>query len=151
MSTVDDVPGEERSLFDSSESEPLSADLNPLLDAMLEVRGATAAAVVTSDAELLASRSLDRALLERAVEVITGALAAGRALGELLPAADNGDAEDPEQVTLMFGEGPILLTPVPGTQRVLVLALANEQDLGRARLMLRGALGRLARSVLAGH
>ena len=150
MSTVDDVPGEDRFLFDSGESEPLSVDLNPLLEAMLEVRGVMAAAVVTADAELLASRSLDRALLERTLEVITGALAAGRALGELLPAADGG-TEDSEQVTLMFGEGPILLTPVPGTERVLVLALANEQDLGLARLMLRGALGRLARSVLTGH
>lgn len=132
-------------------TEPVNVDLNPLLDAMLEVRGATAAAVVTADAEVLASRSVDRALLERTVEIITSALAAGQALGELLEPDDTAPATAPEQVTLIFGEGPILLRPVPAVKRVLVLALASEHDLGRARLMLRGALGRLAESMLAGE
>ncbi|MFA5594175.1 MAG: hypothetical protein WDA15_02705 [Trueperaceae bacterium] len=128
---------------------PGSVDLNPLLDAMLEVRGATAAAVVTVDAEVLASRSVDRALLERTVEIITSALAAGQALGELLETDESEPGAGPEQVTLIFGEGPILLRPVPAAKRVLVLALASEHDLGRARLMLRGAISRLAESVLA--
>lgn len=129
--------------------EPGNVDLNPLLDAMLEVRGATAAAVVTADAEVLASRSVDRALLERTAEIITSALAAGQALGELLE-GEGSEAGSLEQVTLIFGEGPILLKPVPAAKRVLVLALESEHDLGRARLMLRGALGRLAENVLAG-
>lgn len=128
--------------------EPDAVDLNPLLDAMLEVRGATAAAVVTSDAEVLASRSVDRALLERTVEIITSALAAGQALGELLEPDGSGEGAALEQVTLIFGEGPIVLKPVPAANRVLVLAVASEQDLGRARLMLRGSIGRLAESVL---
>lgn len=128
--------------------EPDAVDLNPLLDAMLEVRGATAAAVVTADAEVLASRSVDRALLERTVEIITSALAAGQALGELLEPDGSGEGAALEQVTLIFGEGPILLKPVPAANRVLVLAVASEQDLGRARLMLRGSIGRLAESVL---
>ena len=130
--------------------EPDAVDLNPLLDAMLEVRGATAAAVVTSDAEVLASRSVDRALLERTVEIITSALAAGQALGELLEPDGSGEGAALEQVTLIFGEGPIVLKPVPAANRVLVLAVASEQDLGRARLMLRGSIGRLAESVLTG-
>ncbi len=128
--------------------EPDAVDLNPLLDAMLEVRGATAAAVVTADAEVLASRSVDRALLERTVEIITSALAAGQALGELLEPDGSGEGAALEQVTLIFGEGPIVLKPVPAANRVLVLAVASEQDLGRARLMLRGSIGRLAESVL---
>lgn len=129
-------------------TEPDSVDLNPLLEAMLAVRGATAAAIVSSDAEVLASRSLDRSLMERTVEIITSALAAGQALGQLLEADDAQSDQAPELVTLIFGEGPILLRPLPGSQRVLVLALASEQDLGRARLMLRGALGRLAEATL---
>lgn len=138
-------------IFDTAQGGggPGNVDLNPLLDAMLEVRGATAAAVVTSDAEVLASRSVDRALLERTVEIITSALAAGQALGELLETGESELGAGPEQVTLIFGEGPILLRPVPTAKRVLVLALASEHDLGRARLMLRGALGRLAEKVLA--
>ncbi len=131
-------------------AEPGTLDLNPLLDAMLDVRGATAAAVVTADGEVLASRSVDRALLERTVEIVTSALAAAQALGELLEAGEKDDPATPEQVTLIFGEGPILLRPVPAARRVLVLALESEQDLGRARLMLRGVLGRLAASTLVG-
>src|SRR5690554_1717165 len=130
-------------------AEPGTIDLNPLLDAMLDVRGATAAAVVTSDGEVLASRSVDRALLERTVEIVTSALAAAQALGDLLGESEDGSG--PEQVTLIFGEGPIVLRPVPAAKRVLVLALEGEQDLGRARLMLRGMLGRLAESTLTGR
>ncbi|MFA7459505.1 MAG: roadblock/LC7 domain-containing protein [Trueperaceae bacterium] len=141
------------STFDSAAGvgEPSFVDLNPLLDAMLAVRGATAAAIVTQSAEVVASRSLDRSFLERTVEIITSALAAGQALGELLDPSNEDGAGAPDQVTLIFGEGPIILRPVPGVRRVLVLALASEQDLGRARLMLRGSLGRLAESTLAGR
>ncbi len=129
-----------------------SPELGALLEEMLALRGATAAAVVGADGEALASRGLDRALLERAVGVITSALATGRALGELL--ADDQDDEDqsddgPRQLMLMFEEGPILLTPLPGTERVMVLALESERDLGRARLALRGNLRRLAQAVLS--
>jgi len=126
-------------------------ELERLLDEMLAVRGATAAALVGADGELLASRSLDRALLERTVSIITSALAAGRALGELL--AEEADASEAgtslEQVTLMFGEGPILLSPLPGGERVMVLAVESEHDLGRARLALRGNLRRLAQAASA--
>lgn len=122
----------------------------PLLDAMLALRGATVAAVVDSGGEVLASRSTDRSLLERTVAVITSALAAGQALGELLEggsAPESGDAL--EQVTLIFGEGPILLTPLEASGRVLVLALRSEQDLGRARFALRGSLKRMAEETFA--
>lgn len=146
MTAADDGTGADG--FGAAEG-TANVDLNPLLDAMLQIRGATAAAVVTSDGELLASRAVDRALLERTVEIITSALAAGQALGELLEADDAEPGGAPEQVTLIFGEGPILLRPVPAAGRVLVLALGSEQDLGRARLMLRGAVARLAESVLA--
>ncbi len=124
-------------------------DLNPLLDEMLTVRGATAAAVVTSDGEVLAGRSVDRALLERTVDIITSALAAGQALGELLDGQGFGDEDALEQVTLMFGEGPIVLKPLHASRRVLVLALASEGDLGRARLALRNQLAKLARRTLS--
>lgn len=119
-------------------------DLNPLLDEMLTVRGATAAAVVTTDGEVVAGRSVDRALLERTVDIITSALAAGLALGELLDADGTSDETALEQVSLMFGEGPIVLRPLHASQRVLVLALASESDLGRARLALRSRLAKLA-------
>lgn len=139
-------------------------ELQVLLDEMLALRGATAAALVTQEAEVIASRSHDRALLERTVAVITSALAAGQALGELfdVESAASEDSDDGEpgerdavnplsQVTMIFGEGPILLTLLPVSSRVMVLALSSERDLGRARLHLKGRLGRLADAALAGR
>lgn len=122
-------------------------ELDPLLDEMLSVRGATAAALVLADGQVLASRSPDRALLERTVAIITSALAAGQALGELL--GDEQTEDDGfQQVTLIFGEGPIVLMPLHDGAHLMVLALESEHDLGRARLALRGSLKRLADAVL---
>lgn len=129
------------------------AELQSVLSEVLSLRGATAAAFVTVDGELLASRSHDRALLEQTVSMITSALAAGTALGELFGAAaapegELGEAATPAgsfmQITLVFGDGPVLLTLLPGGAHVMVLALDSEGDLGRARLALKGRLGALA-------
>lgn len=122
-------------------------ELDPVLDEMLSVRGATAAALVTADGQVLASRSPDRALLERTAAIITSALAAGQALGELLAGAQDDDGF--QQVTLIFGEGPIVLMPLEDGVHLMVLALESEHDLGRARLALRGSLRRMADAVLA--
>lgn len=128
-----------------------------LLDELLEVRGVVAAAVVTADAEMVANRSNDELRLERTVASITSALAAGQALGELIPgeddaadtAADDGATDTDNagaisSVMLMFDEGPILLKPIADAQRVVVLALEGERDLGRARLALRALMARLS-------
>ena len=134
-----------------------------------------ASAVVTADGEMVASRSHDRGRLERTVGAITSALAAGQALGELLPgddaseagtvAADDvvagdgvGDSDEASaepstrasaisSVMLMFEDGPILLTPLANPHHVVVLALASERDLGRARLTLRSFMARLSAAV----
>lgn len=136
------------------------ASLEALLDELLVVRGVVAAAVVTADGEMVASRSHDRGRLERTVGAITSALAAGQALGELLPAEDGSSeteasaaggstsasdgARATSSVILMFEDGPILLTPLANPERVVVLALDAERDLGRARLKLRGLMARLS-------
>ncbi|HET8986235.1 MAG TPA: hypothetical protein VFN03_10790, partial [Trueperaceae bacterium] len=40
--------------------------------------------------------------------------------------------------------GPIVLTPLPGGERVAVMALTSAHDLGRARFQLRGLTHALA-------
>lgn len=40
--------------------------------------------------------------------------------------------------------GPIVFTPLPGSERVVVVALGSAQDLGRARFQLRSLSGALA-------
>ncbi len=126
------------------------AGLGALLDELLEVRGVVAVALVTADGEMVASRSHDRGRLDRTVSSITSALAAGQALGELLPngheAGDGaaGNVAEGTSVMLMFEDGPILLTPLANPERVVVLALGAERDLGRARLTLRGLMARLS-------
>jgi hypothetical protein len=71
-----------------------SPELQALLSDLLTVRGVSAAALAGVDGELLAGHAKDRAMLERVVGIITSALAAGTALGELFEdhAGNLGDA-----------------------------------------------------------
>ena len=77
-----------------------SPELQALLSDLLTVRGVAAAALAGVDGELLAGHAKDRAMLERVVGIITSALAAGTALGELfeddagIVAGAGGDAGD---------------------------------------------------------
>lgn len=52
---------------------------------LLAVKGVTAAAIVSSGGDLLAGKAADPAAIDRLVTLQTAALAAGRALGELIP------------------------------------------------------------------
>ena len=141
---------------DSHEEQGAIPALQALLDELLGVRGTVAAAVVTSDGEMVTSRAHDELRLDRTVSTITSALAAGQALGELLPSeaeseagavgntVPTSDSGASSSVMLIFDEGPILLTPLANPQRVVVLALEAERDVGRARLALRGLMTRLS-------
>jgi len=144
-----------------------SAELQAALSELLAVRGVSAAALAGVDGEMLAGHAKDRAMLERVVGIITSALAAGTALGELfdeVPAGagrgvGNGgkDGSEPDdegavdgreeavlgRIMLDFAGGPILVAPLPGSDRVVVVVLEDAQGLGRARLALRGQLDRL--------
>lgn len=128
-----------------------SAALRTELSALLAVRGVAAAAVAGVDGELVAGQAKDRAQLDAVVQVITSGLAAGTALGELFDASP-GDDDEREgglgRIMLDFEGGPILITPLPEGQRVLVIVLEDAQGLGRARLAMRGALDRLERAAL---
>lgn len=162
--------------------------LSDVLGDVLAIRGVLAAAVVTTDGEVLAGQPADSALLERMTDTVTGALAAGVALSTLVANdhADAGDADessagdgtgtewpafdadgvveagggDPaapsagsrleggavgRQLMVIYEDtGPIVFTPLQGSERVVVVALGSAQDLGRARFQLRGFTGALA-------
>ncbi|MFO7545717.1 MAG: hypothetical protein R6W77_09500 [Trueperaceae bacterium] len=158
----------------ADESAPVaagSAELQALLSDLLTVRGVAAAALAGVDGELLAGHAKDRAMLERVVGIITSALAAGTALGELFEddagimgggganvdadgetfgGAAGGASGGPElgKIMLDFAGGPILVAPLPGGERVAIVVLEDTQGLGRARYALRGTMDRLSKASL---
>lgn len=69
------------------------------LEKLLAVKGVTAAAIVSSSGELLAGKAADPAVIDRLVMLQTAALAAGRALGELIPPPKPAVGEDPADGT----------------------------------------------------
>src|SRR5690606_40460807 len=105
---------------------------------------------------------------------VTGALAAGEALSGLVtksligareeePGADDDAGDDGfaeahgtalgdsssqaggRQLMVIYEDsGPIVFTPLPGGERVAVVALNSSHDLGRARYQLRGFTSSLA-------
>jgi len=135
-----------------------------MLKELMAVRGVRAAALVGVDGDFLSGEASDEGLLERMVSTLTSALAAGEALAGLMarPAtarpthgadasADEGPADEEEtaaasehdagqrQLMVMYQDGgPILFTPLPGGERVAVVALSSSHDIGRARFELRG-------------
>lgn len=128
-----------------------SAALRAELSTLLAVRGVAAAAVAGVDGELVAGRAKDREQLDGVVQVITSALAAGTALGELFDAPSSAGDEHQDglgRIMLDFEGGPILIAPLPGGEHVVVMVLEDTQALGRARLAMRGALDRLERAAL---
>ncbi len=119
------------------------AEVGNVLDELLAVRGATLAALVDGAGDLVASRSHDGAMLERAAKVLTSALAAATALGGLVPAEDGvAELERPKQVMLNLDTGPLLFVPLGNSDRVVVVGVASDADLGRARLAVKGLLSR---------
>lgn len=120
-----------------------SVEIGNALDELLGVRGATLAALVDGAGDLVASRSRDGAMLERAAKVLTSALAAATALGELVPVEDGvTELERPKQVMLNLDTGPLLFVPLSNSDRVVVVGVASDADLGRARLAVKGLLSR---------
>lgn len=132
------------------------------LEKLLAVKGVTAAAIVSSGGDLLAGKAADPAVIDRLVMLQTAALAAGKALGELIPppkrAGDepaDGSAEQAAdqaaerrvhggQLMAIYPEGPVLFVPLPDVDSMCVVALASPQDVGRARFALRGLVATLA-------
>lgn len=114
-----------------------------MLEELLKTRGVTVAALVDGSGELLASRATDAVVLERASAVMTSALAAATALGELLPeASDDEAAERPKQVMVSLEGGPLLFVPMASSDRVVVVGVTADADLGRARLAVKARLKR---------
>lgn len=120
-------------------------DVEDLLGELLAVRGATVAAIVDGGGAMVAGRANDPAAMQRAAAVVTTALAAGAALGELLPSGpgDAGDAR-PRQVMVSQDAGPMLFVPLRASDHVVVVALRGEGDVGRARLAVKTLLPRFA-------
>lgn len=127
-----------------------------LLEGLLAVRGATVAAVADGGGEILASRAADDAALQRTTSVVTSALAAATALTGLLAAGSGAAAGTggptasaasslPRQVMVNLDAGPILLVPLGTSEHVLVLGLASESDVGRARFALKGIVAKAAK------
>ncbi len=129
------------------------------LEKLLAVKGVTAAAIVSSGGDLLAGKAADPAVIDRLVMLQTAALAAGKALGELIPppkrAAGDEVADDSAertgdepahggQLMAIYPEGPVLFVPLPDVDSMCVVALASPQDVGRARFALRGLVATLA-------
>lgn len=126
-----------------------SGELDELLGELLAVRGATVAALVDGAGDLLASRAHDAVALARAAGLTTTALAAATALGGLLP--DDAPDGRPSQVMVNLDTGPLLFVPLADTDRVVVVGVQGDADLGRARLAVKGRLRRfedLARSTV---
>lgn len=129
------------------------------LEKLLAVKGVTAAAIVSSGGDLLAGKAADPAVIDRLVMLQTAALAAGKALGELIPPPKRaaGDeavddyaertGDEPAhggQLMAIYPEGPVLFVPLPDVDSMCVVALASPQDVGRARFALRGLVATLA-------
>jgi len=119
--------------------------LEAVLDELLAVRGTTVAALVDGAGDMLAGRSHDDAVMARAAGVMTTTLAAATALGELLPGGDDAasGASRPRQLMLDLDTGPLLFVPLTKSDRVVVMALESDADLGRARFAVRNRLTRL--------
>jgi len=140
---------------------PVATDATRLVDEAREVRGVVAAAVVTVDGEVVAAAGEGAALLERMQRTVTSALAAGEAFSSLLDAlrgpaegaAAEGEADeaaasgeappaapDPAEshLTVLYQDvQPLLVEPLPGGDRLLVVAVGSAGDIGRARFHLR--------------
>ncbi len=127
---------------------------------LLAVRGVSAAAIATPAGELLGGQG-EEAAVARLVALQTAALAAGRALGDLIPpprssASEVEDSSDdpadsdegaPAQIghlMAIYPEGPVLFVPL-GDGNTVCVAVATQQDIGRVRLALRGLLAASAR------
>lgn len=126
---------------------------------LVAVRGVSAAAIATPAGELVAGQGEDRAAVERLIALQTAALAAGRALGDLIPplrpgAAEAGASDEHEDAAggeesdaaadgghlmAIYPEGPVLFVPMRDGNTVCV-AVATQQDVGRVRFALRGLL-----------
>ncbi len=134
--------------------DPAQPGFDAVLDELLAVRGATVAAVADGGGVVLASRAADEATLRRTTDVVTSALAAATALTGLLEdgaggagAGGQATAPVPKQVMLNLDDGALLLVPLTTSDHVIVLGLASEADIGRARFALKsilaGSAGRL--------
>ncbi len=128
--------------------EPAS-DSARLVETARAVRGVVAAAVVSSQGEVLAAAGDEAALLERMQQAATSALAAAEAFSGLFDeaertapdeggeGADEADADGTQHLTVLYQDGPpLLFSPVPG-ERLMVVAVATPADIGRARFQLK--------------
>ncbi|HZW27959.1 MAG TPA: hypothetical protein VFF08_05870 [Trueperaceae bacterium] len=144
-----------------------ATDPSRLVDDARAVRGVVAAAVVGVDGEVVAAAGEGAALLERMQRTATNALAAAEAFASLLDAVeddgfgpeggreadgDDGGAVGEEEgaraatpsgqgathLTVLYQDvNPLLFEPLPGGDRLLVLAVESAADIGRARFHLK--------------
>jgi predicted regulator of Ras-like GTPase activity (Roadblock/LC7/MglB family) len=110
------------------------------LQQILEVRGVTGAAIVSSEGRIIESAASDGFDLSFIGSIVSSSLASGNMLAQLL-----GEGQG-RQAMIEYENGPVLMTPLPGTEpgHFAVLTLDTAATLGRVRLQLRRMLPELA-------
>jgi len=120
-----------------------TSDIRASLERLLDVRGVVSVAVAGADGSLVEGLALGDEDLASLQELVPTALASSQALGALI-------GEGPvEQSLVEYAEGPVLMAPIEadaaeGEGHVLVVGLANVNDLGRVRFQLKRLLPSLA-------
>jgi len=116
--------------------------LPQLLEQVIEIKGISSSAVVSSSGELLEGAPHGGADLGVIDELITSGLASSRVLAELL-----GDGEV-GQTMIEYENGPVLIMPLGSEDDpVMVARLSSTSDLGRARFQLRKFVSDIAAMV----
>jgi uncharacterized protein len=118
--------------------------LADLLKQVLDIKGITSAAVVSSEGFIVEGASNNDKDLGFVGGVIASGLASSRVLGELL---GEGDIS---QAMIEYEEGPVLMPLTSGEEGyVMVTTLDSINSLGRARFQLRKVLPEIAQAVSA--
>lgn len=114
--------------------------LKSRLQQILDIRGVTGAAVVSTDGRIIEGAARDGFDLSFIGSVVASSLASGNILAELL-----GQSQ-PKQAMIEYENGPVLLAQLgdAGSGYLAVLTLDTAASLGRARLQLRSLLPELA-------
>lgn len=115
------------------------------LDGMLEVRGVTGAAVVSTDGFVVEAATRGEADVGFIGGLVASSLASSNVLAELL-----GEGEV-RQTMIEYENGPVLMTPLDShgvAGYVAVLTLDSVTTLGRVRFQLRKMLPELAEELL---
>lgn len=118
-------------------------NLSELLEQVLQMKGVTSAAVVSSEGLMVEAVSQEDMDLEFVSGLIASGMASSRVLASLM------GEEDVTQTMIEYEQGPVLLTPIQpaeggAEEYVAVVTLDSAQNLGRTRFQLRKLLPKIA-------